>query len=259
MLRFFVSSLNPKPISHQWVAETSLKLLEIFKDDDTIIIDPKNRLSKTQTPNQLPKDYLNKCKKLKRKCYSEAKKVIDSAKENLDSYLKTGNMEDLLIASSYALAKLDELKRAGYLSLPESFIAEKKDMEDLRQLISIINPKIFKAKHTCVLNPGFNPKISKLINADGDLVIDDTLIEIKTVKKFKVDRRNFDQLIGYYTLYRIGGIWGMSPDNKITKLGIYFSRHGYLHTYEIEDIIEESRYLEFVEWFKKRALEFGLS
>ncbi len=35
---------------------------------------------------------------------------------------------------------------------------------------------------------------------------------------------------------------------------IYFSRHGYLHPYKIEDIIDETTYSVFIEWFKKRAL-----
>jgi hypothetical protein len=167
-------------------------------------------------------------------------------------------MNDNLIASSLKLAKLDELKRAGYLPPFERTIPEKNDMEDLRKLFSIVNPKTFEANHTCVLNPTFGPEASQLLSADGDLVLDDLLIEIKTVKNFKVDRRNFDQLLGYYTLYRIGGIRGMPPNNQINRLGVYFSRHEYLHTYRVEDLINESTYMDFVEWFKKRALEFGL-
>jgi len=108
-----------------------------------------------------------------------------------------------------------------------------------------------------VLNPIFGPEASQLLSSDGDLVLDDVLIEIKTVKNFKVDRRNFDQLLGYYTMYRIGGIRGMSPNNHISKLGIYFSRYGYLHLYKIDDIVDESSYLDFIEWFKKRAVELA--
>jgi len=254
LLRFYVNYLNPKAISSQWVAEVSLKILEISRDDDTMIIDTKNRLIQAQNTDLIPRDYVKMCKELKQEYYSEAKKVIDTAKENLDSYLRTGDMNDHLIISSLALAKLDELKRARYLSNSKSFIAEKNDMEDLRHLISIIKLKIFKAGQNCVLNPSFGPKATKLMNADGDIVIDDTLIDIKTVKNLKVDRSIFNQLLGYYALYRIGGIRGMSPDNKINKLGIYFSRHGYLHTYKIEDIVDETTYSDFIEWFKKRAL-----
>ena len=254
LLRFYANYLNPKAISSQWAAEVSLKILEISRDDDTIIIDTKNRLVQAQNEDLIPKDYVKRCKELKQEHYSEAKKVIEIAKENLDSYLKTGDMNNNLIESSLALAQLDVLRRARYLSNSKSFVAEKNDMEDLRHLISIIDPKIFKANQTCVLNPDFGPEAKKLMNADADIVIDNTLIDIKTVKNLKVDRGIFNQLLSYYALYRIGGIKGLSPDSKINKLGIYFSRHGYLHIYRIEDIIDETTYSDFIEWFKRRAL-----
>ncbi len=256
LLRFYANYLNPKAYSSHWTAEESLKILELSRDDDTIIIDAKNRLVQVQTENLIPRDFVKKCKELKQKHYSEAKKVIETARENLDSYLRTGDMNSHLIESSLALAQLDVLRRARYLSNSKSFIAKKNDMEDLRRLISVIKPKIFKANQICILNPNFGPEVTKLMNADGDIVIDDTFIDIKTVKNLEVKREFFNQLIGYYTLYRIGGINGMSPENKINKLGIYFSRYGYLHTYKIEDIIDEKIYLDFIEWFKKRASNF---
>jgi len=256
LLRFYANYINPKAVSSIWTAEESLKILELSRDDDTIIIDAKNRLVQVQNADLIPRDYVKKCKELKQEHYSEAKKVIETAKENLDSYLRTGDMNNHLIESSLALAQLDVLRRARYLSNSKSFIAEKNDLEDLQHLISRLEIKIFKANQICILNPNFGPEATKLMNADGDIVIDDTLIDIKTVKELNVKREFFNQLIGYYTLYRIGGIKGMSPDNKINKIGIYFSRYGYLHTYKIEDIIDEKIFIEFIEWFKKRASNF---
>lgn len=255
LLRFYANYLNPNALSRQWVAETSLEILDRYKDEDTVIINSKFRIGKARNVDQLSAGYIEECKELKNKSYSEAKKNIAEAKKNLSTYLNSGKINDSLIASALSLAKLDELHRASYLPPLERSISEKNDIEDLRQLFSIINPKTFKAKHTCVLNPVFGPEASQLLRADGDLVLDDMLIEIKTVKNFKVDRSNFDQLLGYYTMYRIGGIRAMSPSNHITKLGIYFSRHGYLHTYKIDDIVDETTYLDFIEWFKKRAVE----
>ena len=208
--------------------------------------------------DESPEHYIERWKNIKYHIYSQAKITIKSARKNLKSYLKNGNMSDNLIASALSLAKLDDLVTAGYVgSLKQT--NTKNDMDDLRKLISIVNPETFKAEHTCVLNPNFGPEAAKLLSAAGDLVIDDTLIDIKTYKPLEVKRDIFNQLMGYYTLYRIGGINGMSPRNKINKVGFYFSRHGYLHTYKIEDIINESSYLEFIEWFKTRALKFRSS
>ena len=154
---------------------------------------------------------------------------------------------------------MPEASVSGYLPSLKGSKPAKKDLDDLRQLISVINTETIKTSHTCILNPCFGPEANKIMKADGDLVFDDTLIDIKTYKNLKMERRIFNQLIGYYTLYRIGGIRGMSPENEITKLGVYFSRHGYLHTYKVEDLIDESTYPDFIEWFKGRALEFNQS
>jgi len=99
-----------------------------------------------------------------------------------------------------------------------------------------------------------NPTFKNIpLKADADLVVDDMLIDIKTTKNFQLKRNYFNQLIGYYTLYKIGGIDGMPLQNEIKKLGIYFSRQGYLHWYEVDDIIDGNRFPEFIKWFKKRA------
>lgn len=257
LLRFYASHINPNVKSDHWVAESSLEILGGCKDNDEIVITPNNQLARARNFDQIPKNFVKKCKELKIGVYSEYKAAIGLAKHNYESYLKTGDMSDDLICSSLDLAKIDVLKRAAYLIPLKRSPSSKTDLDDLRQLIAIINPETIKADHTCLLNPTFGPEANKLMSADGDLVIDDNFIDIKTVKNLKVDRRIFNQLIGYYTLYRIGGIRGMHSTNQITKLGVYFSRYGYLHTYEIEDIIDESRYLDFIEWFKKRALEFA--
>ena len=137
------------------------------------------------------------------------------------------------------------------------------DIKRLNNLITLVDPRLFKAKKICLLNPTFK-KASELVKgADADLVIDDMLIDIKTTKYLQNKQDYFNQLIGYYTLYRIGGISGMPATNKIKRLGIYFSRHGYLQLYNIKDITiikDKDKFSEFVEWLKERAIqEFGKS
>ncbi len=256
LMRFYADYLNSNAVSNQWVAEKSLEILNLIKDNNTIITTPNFRLRKINNIEESPEIFIEGSKKVKYKYYSEAKITIKTAKKSLKSYLKTGKMGDKLIASALDLATLDVLVTAGYVPPLKQTKPDKNDMEDLRQLISIINPETIKADHTCVLNPNFGPEATKLMSAEGDIVIDDILIDIKTVKDLKVDRKIFNQLLGYYTLYRIGGIQGMPFDNQINKLGVYFSRYGYLHTYLVEDIINESTYLDFIAWFKKKALEF---
>lgn len=258
LLRIYADYLNPNAVSSKWVAEKSLEILNVIKDNDAVITTPNFRLRKVSNIDESPEGFIEGWKKVKYKYYSQAKITIKTAKKNHRSYLKTGKMGDKLIASALDLATLDNLVTAGCVPPLKQTKPHKNDIEDLRQLISIINPETIKADHTCVLNPSFGPEATKLMSAAGDIVIDDILIDIKTVKDLKVNRKIFNQLLGYYTLYRIGGIQGMPSNNQIHRLGVYFSRHGYLHTYKVEDLINESTYMDFIEWFKKRALEFGL-
>jgi hypothetical protein len=130
-----------------------------------------------------------------------------------------------------------------------------KDVQDLRQLISLVKPEMFRAEKACALNPHFGRASELVGGADGDVVIDDALIEIKTVKDFQLKREYFDQLIGYYVLFRIGGIEGLPKAHSINRLGIYFSRHGHLWLVNVKDVVKEASLPSFIDWFKKRAKE----
>ena len=150
------------------------------------------------------------------------------------------------------LSKLDVIFRAGYIVEDIEFI-NNKDVEDLRKFLSLVDSELFKTNKVCILNPTFGEGSKLVGGADADLVVDDMLIDVKTVKKLTFSRKYLDQLIGYYALYKIGGIDGMPIQNEINKLGVYFSRYGYLYWYDLDDIIDENRFPEFIKWFKKRA------
>lgn len=167
-------------------------------------------------------------------------------------FLSNGQITEKLIESTILLAQVDIIYRVKRIYKNVGNI-NKDDVTDLRNLISLVNLNDFKLKNTCFLNPNYGKASNMVRGADADLIIDDMLIEIKTTKTLQMRREVYDQLIGYYTLYRIAGINGMSEYNEIKKLGVYFSRHGYLHLYDIEDIIDETKFPEFIEWFKERA------
>ncbi len=159
--------------------------------------------------------------------YNKADRILSEAKRNHSIFLQTGKINDELIRSTLLLAQLDPIFRAGIINTNIG-IVDDKDVENLRCLISIVNSNIFQAKRICLLNPSF--EYSYLVGgADTDLIVDDILIDIKTTKTLKLSRSNFNQLIGYYALYKMGSIKGMPPKSYIKHLGIYFSRYGYLY------------------------------
>lgn len=130
---------------------------------------------------------------------------------------------------------------------------DENDIEDLKALISLVDRKLFKAKSIIRLNPTFG-KASQLVRGgDADLIIDDTLIDIKTTKHMKVRRDTYNQLVGYYTLATIGGIDGVRKGHPIHKLAIYFSRFCEFVTFNVSDVIDPKKFPSFVQWFQDRV------
>ena len=223
LLRFYIERLNPKAVTRKWVAEEA-----VFSDEDLedILFYPR-----------------------------KFKKLVKEANAEYNKYLLKGVIGSSLLRSVLCLAQLEVFYRRD---VDDSYFAkvgkvDQKDFQDLRRLISLVESKVFRAKKACVLNPTFGPASELVGGADSDLVIDDTLIDIKTTKHFKVKREHFDQLVGYYILFRIGGIEGLRKTHSIKRLGIYFSRHGYLWSFKVSDVVREKSFSKFVAWFNKRA------
>ncbi|MCL4750467.1 MAG: hypothetical protein KJ015_09915 [Myxococcales bacterium] len=77
-----------------------------------------------------------------------------------------------------------------------------------------------------ILNPNFGLASALVGGADADMVLGNTLIEIKTVKDVCVEREYVRQLLGYALLARRARRLG-SDLPPIAGFGIYFSRHAY--------------------------------
>lgn len=216
LLRFHLERLNHNSITRPWVAEGAVELTK-----------PKPEI------------------------YEKLVAILDAIKKVHTSFLKTGKLSDSITTASIILAKLDLIYRVGRLE-PNLLDFEDGDIIDLKNLISITNYSLFKSKNISILNPTFGIASSMVGGADADFIIDDTLIDIKTTKNLKFEREHFDQLIGYYILSKIGGIYGIN-NHKIKKIAIYFSRHSILHAIPVSNIENNPRFNSFVEWFKNKA------
>jgi hypothetical protein len=225
LLRFYLKRLNPGARSQEWIAELGITYLE---DEGSL--------------------YTLACVKMRQ------------AKCDYAAYLKRGKFNDELIRSAIFLAKMDSVYRmSGFHPVfqvgPEGTKFRKKflqvdnqDVADLRQLISLLPANTFRAKRVCILNPTFG-RVS--IGADADFVIDDMLVEVKTTKRHELQRKHFDQLIGYYCLHQIGRIRGAPRNHKILRFGVYYSRFGYLWTLDAQDVIDKKKFRPFLQWFRR--------
>jgi hypothetical protein len=169
-------------------------------------------------------------------------------KINYRKYLIDGRVTIALLKSCLFLARLDLFIRAGMI---DENIGNENDLDikDLQNLYRVINKNNFKVKGICFLNPTFGKGSLLVGGADADLVLDDTLIELKVVMKLAIKRSYFNQLIGYYLLSLLGGI-NKDPDMKpIQKVGIYFARYGYLWVCPINELAPKDKMDKFYKWF----------
>lgn len=247
LMRFYLKCINPDAVTRRWVAESwPLGLAMAIPGVAPLYSESSGKWHIIpERGGQLPED----AKRLVGIC----EQIVEQAKVVYSSYLASGEMTDEVIKSALLLAQLDPIARNLYVDENLGAIDDG-DVTDLRNLISIMNPELFKAKKLCMLNPTFGEASRLVGGADADLLIDGALIEIKTTKTLKLDRNYFNQLIGYYILFKIGGIIDDAPSEpKIERLGIYYSRYGELCTFTVRDIVDEDRLPSFIEWFKERA------
>ena len=221
LLRFYAKYLNPQAEEDEagWAAEGALRVL------------------KRRGENSL---------------YDLGNAAVIEARENYQQFLRTGEFTDDLIRSALLLAKIDPLTRRSDYIVENLESIDNEDIADLRNLINIVEPNVFRTQGRVLLNPDFGPGSLLVKGADADLILDDLLIDIKTTKNLTLERKSFDQLLGYYVLSLIERRF--EPDIKpITRLGIYFSRYAYLHEFPVDQVINPQTFPQFLTWFEKRA------
>ena len=182
---------------------------------------------------------------------------FQQAKKNYKNFITNGKLTKNLIKSSIFLAKLDVKYRTGITDSNLDNI-EADQINELEKLFAVVPWDKFKAKRHCILNPTFGKGSSLVGGADADLIIDNTLIDIKSSKNLKLERGGLNQIFGYHLLSIIGGINGKKTP-KIKKVGIYFARYG--HTWQIplsyyhKSKVYEKFANEFVQLVRDSSLE----
>jgi len=109
-----------------------------------------------------------------------------------------------------------------------------------------------------------------ILPGEGDFIVDNLLVDIKTTEKRSFTNAFWRQLLMYYLLNDIqrvlydvdGRTYGREQfDGKypeINRVGIYFARYGELKTVDMSEVIKETRqYKEFRAWIVDRAIEIN--
>lgn len=230
LFRFYIMFMNPRAVSDTWVAEKVLRNVS-------------RRLNEGF--------YTSKSEKKGLKAWlKEGTTLLNRAKENHANYIEDGVLTSELLESCLHLAKIGSLYTpSGYIKSRVQDV-DSRDVEELKALINGVKEDKFKAKELCILNPGFtNTVIITGIGGEADLLLDDKLIDIKTIKDLRFDREIFNQIMGYYLLSKIGGIDHAPKNYNIQKIGVYYPRHEYLHIVDIEDIFDLNNLGEIINCF----------
>jgi hypothetical protein len=229
LLRFHVERLNPSADAKGWVAANGLLFL------------------RGERPNvfQVAHDYFT------------------HARHHYQQYIQDGIVTDDLLADTLRLAHLDIAFRAGSDKFDEAKFRspDDRDVSDLRALLGAVREEDFTAQKACHLNPTFGTASSLVGGGDADLLIDNKLIDIKTTKNLVLQREHFHQLIGYYVLTALGGVDLKAGENvnymneicEVNRLCIYYSRHAFLYSMSLSELIDPAALPSFIEWFLKSA------
>jgi transposase-like protein len=182
---------------------------------------------------------------------------FERAKINYNKFITDGKLTEDILKSSIFLAKLDVKYRTGTIDTNLDKIESIK-INELEKLYSIVPWNEFKAEKHCILNPTFGEGSKLVRGADADLIIDNKVIDIKSTKKFILDRVDLNQIIGYYLLSLIGGINGRKTP-KIKIIGIYFVRYGHIWEIPLSAFHKPQEYErlsdEFIQLVKDRSLQ----
>ncbi|MBN3945083.1 MAG: hypothetical protein HWQ38_00730 [Nostoc sp. NMS7] len=222
LLRFYIKYQNPHAQELEWIAEYALRHFNRRGQNDL---------------------------------FNQAKNVIDQARNNYQEFLTNGQFTNELLQSALLLGRLDAVMRAGYIHDGWSAINQQ-DVQDLRNLVSLLKPDLFKSSEKTILNPTWTEAAQLVRAADGDLILDDLLVDFKTVKELKLELRGFHQLMGYYTL---SVIQRKQEEDAIElkRLGIFFSRFGMLYEFNVRDVVNFDTFPNFLDWFIARAQQYS--
>jgi hypothetical protein len=223
-MRFCIAASNPGLVVDQpWIAEIALEVIEEERD-------------------YLPKGL----------SVEQATKGVARARQLYGEFLASRTFTRSLARAALFLAALDRAYRNG----PETVIVRylrgplNAETNDCMNLARAINREIIAAKQRVALNPTFGDASSLVGGADADFVIDDTLVDIKTTKYFRITPEMVHQLVGYRILLAACEPHGSTAQGApaITHGAVYFSRHATLERFRYADLIDRQDFPRLAEW-----------
>jgi len=223
LVRSELKRLYPNAIENKFIAESSIALVEQNIKEYGYYQAKNERIGKKE---------LDAMRSIERK-YKEERML----------FIKSGNLTNSFIETTIRFARMDVIFRAGIYDDVEKNV-DPLDIEDLRALYNLIPEGLKKsASNNIILNPNFGFASLEVGGADADLIIDSKIIDIKTTKEMRLDAYSWSQIVGYLILAdEVREIEKNFP--VIERIGIYFSRYGYLWDIDADYVRKNHKYRE---------------
>lgn len=178
--------------------------------------------------------------------------LIGKARELFDDFVAGRETSDERVAKcAQFLGAADLLYRIGDFN--PNFTARDEVTDELVALGRAMDPLgTFGPERAVLLNPVLRAG-DDVQGADADLIIDGTIIDIKTTNEIRVSSAHLRQLAGYAVLAKEGGAeigGGRVWRDPIDRVGVYFSRHGALATWSLDEIFPDGGFSRFTDAFR---------
>lgn len=185
-----------------------------------------------------------KCYALRYQGVARVRKQMSLHLHSLERYLdcKLSDADQLFRACLF-LAKFDAEYKSG--KQIEDFSVHQKNVSELARIVAGSNLRWLTGK-SVIPGPLFDGSGNDLvIRADGDLIVDKTLVDIKTSSRLAL-KDNFRQLVGYYALNKVTG-----GQFQIDNLGLYYPRFDYFVEHPISNLLFEEKIESLLSLFRK--------
>ncbi len=176
---------------------------------------------------------------------------LDEAHSAAYAYIEGNGCARCLSTQTQYMAHADLAYRTMF-GFDGYFDANGRVAQELTALLKQFDPqKLFKPKERIILNPEFALG-EKVSGADGDIIVDDRLIEFKTTKRLSLNKSYLIQLAGYAVLHDLGGtkIENGIDRKPLNHVGVYFSRHNTLVEIPISELFPNNGYEKFKSVFE---------
>jgi hypothetical protein len=230
LLRFHLQRAIPFAVARPWIAERAHEQISAYGDAGILLPAGEEWLSSGQIRDRMAQ-------------------IIRRAQRLLAAFVAGEPLSYSLIRSSINLAHCDPYYRAGRIDerfgkpLPSQ-------VTELARLIEVTDWAALRAERVCLLNPKFGNGSIMIGGADADLLLDDMLIDIKTTATLKIRTEDWRQILGYAALNLHFPIGDGERPVAIRSVGFYFSRHAYLASWPLTELVDMPKFAAFAAWLR---------